>query len=268
MIKIGEFSQINKITVKTLRLYDKLGLLKPKFIDKFTRFRYYDSDQLLLVQRIISLKQIGFSLSEIASILEDKSDFLKKLEQKEIEINCEIEFNREKVSRIKSYINSIKKEKNMNYDVVLKELPEVIVASRRLIIKDYNQLFQAAPEMGEMMKTQGLKCRIPEYCFNIYHDGEYKEKNIDVEICQAVVTPGKETKDLKFKTFPKVKAACIFHKGPYETLGRSYGILINWLKDNNYEPADFFRESYIDGCWNRDNPNDWLTEVQVPIKKK
>jgi len=84
IIKIGEFSQINKITVKTLRLYDKLGILKPKFIDKFTGFRYYDSDQLLLVQRIISLKQIGFSLSEIASILEDKSDLLKKLEQKKL----------------------------------------------------------------------------------------------------------------------------------------------------------------------------------------
>jgi len=268
MIKIGEFSKINKITVKTLRLYDKLELLKPKFIDKFTGFRYYDSDQLLLLQKIICLKQIGFSLLEISSILEDKSDFLKKLEQKEIEINREIERNKEKLSRIKSHISSIKKEKNMNYDVVLKELPEVIVASRRLIIKDYNQLFQAAPEMGEMMKTQGLKCRIPEYCFNIYHDGEYKEKNIDVEICEAVVVPGKDTKDLKFKTFPSVKAACILHKGPYESLGRSYGIIINWLKDNNYEPANFFRESYIDGCWNKNDPYDWLTEIQVPVKKK
>lgn len=268
MIKIGEFSQINKITVKTLRLYDKLGLLKPKFIDKFNGFRYYDSDQLLLVQKIISLRQIGFSLSEIASILEDGSDFLKKLEQKEKVVGCEIEVNKEKLSRIKSYINSVKKEKNMNYNVVLKELPEVIVASRRLIIKDYGQLFQAAPEMGEMMKAQGLKCRVPEYCFNIYHDGEYKEKNIDVEICEAVVTAGKETKDLKFKTFGAVKAACILHQGPYENLGRSYGILINWLKDNDYEPADFFRESYIDGCWNKESPNDWLTEIQVPIKKK
>lgn len=268
MIKIGEFSQINKITVKTLRLYDKLGLIKPKFIDKFTGFRYYDSDQLLLVQKIISLKQIGFSLSEIALILEDGFDFLKKLEQKEKEVACEIEVNKEKLSRIKSYINSIKKEKNMNYDVVLKELPEVIVASRRIIIKDYSDLFKVAPEMGEMMKAQGLKCRMPAYCFNIYHDGEYKEKNIDVEICEAVVAAGKETKDLKFKTITAVKAACILHKGPYETLGKSYGILINWLKDNNYEPADFFRESYIDGCWNKDNPNDWLTEIQVPIKKK
>lgn len=267
MIKIGEFSQINKITVKTLRLYDKLGILKPKFVDKFNGFRYYDSDQLLLVQKIISLKQIGFSLSEIALILEDGIDFLKKLKLKEIEIGHDIDVNKEKISRIKSYINSIKKEKNMNYDVVIKELPEVIVASRRLIIKDYNELFQVAPEMGEMMKSQGLKCLIPEYCFNIYHDGEYKEKNIDVEICEAVVAAGTETKDLKFKTFGAVKAACILHKGPYETLGKSYGILINWLKDNNYEPADFFRESYIDGCWNKESPNDWLTEIQVPIKK-
>lgn len=89
-----------------------------------------------------------------------------------------------------------------------------------------------------------------------------------MEICEAVVKAGVDTKDLKFKSFPKVSAACIYHQGPYENLGQSYGKLLDWLKENNYEPDGFFRESYIDGCWNKNDPNDWLTEIQVPIRKK
>ncbi|WZL71709.1 hypothetical protein QBE52_11375 [Clostridiaceae bacterium 35-E11] len=57
-----------------------------------------------------------------------------------------------------------------------------------------------------------LKCAVPEYCFVIYHDGEYKEKNIDVEFCEAVTTWGKDTHTIKFKQMEKVPmAACVLH---------------------------------------------------------
>ena len=268
MIKIGYFSKISRVTVKALRLYDQIGLLRPKQIDNFTGYRYYDTDQLPMIQKIISLKEIGFSLTEIIEITKNNQGFLERLMIKEKEVKSNLGKEKSKLEKIEKYIEGIKKEKNMDYPIVIKELPEVIVASRRLVIKDYNELFKVAPEMGEMMKAQNLKCAVPAYCFNVYHDGEYKEKDIDVEICEAVVAAGSETKDLKFKKLSKTKAACIYHKGPYEKLGLSYGKLIEWLKDNNYQPIDFFRESYIDGCWNKEDSNEWLTEIQVPIKEK
>lgn len=268
MLKIGYFSKIGKITVKALRLYDEIGLFRPKQIDQFTGYRYYDTDQLPTIQKIISLKEIGFSLIEISEIIRDKTNFLKMLIKKEKEIKTNLLGEKEKLRKIDRYIDDLKKEKNMDYPVVIKELPEVIVALRRLVIKNYNELFKVAPEMGEMMKAQNLKCAVPEYCFNIYHDGEYREENIDVEICEAIEKAGVETEELKFKKLEKVLAACIYHKGPYEKLGLTYGKLIDWLKENNYEADGFFRESYIDGCWNKDDPNEWLTEIQVPIKKK
>jgi len=76
------------------------------------------------------------------------------------------------------------------------------------------------------MKVQNLKCAVPEYCFNIYHDGEYKEKDIDVEICEAVVKAGTDTDELKFKTFKKTTAVCIYYKGPYENLGQQVSYLL------------------------------------------
>ena len=83
-----------------------------------------------------------------------------------------------------------------------------------------------------------------EYCFTIYHDGEYRESDIDVEICEAVEAPCRESEKVKFKTVPSVpEAACLLHRGPYETLRESYNRLFSWIDENGYEAADNPRES-------------------------
>lgn len=64
------------------------------------------------------------------------------------------------------------------------------------------------------------------------------------------------------------QAACALHKGPYETLGRAYGAVVKWIESNGYEITNLPRESFIDGIWNKESPEDWLTEIQFPIRKK
>lgn len=109
---------------------------------------------------------------------------------------------------------------------------------------------------------------LPEYCFIIYHDGEYKEKDIDVEYCEAVDRMGVDTDDIKFKKIESVTAVSVMHKGPYSGLGKAYAYIFKWIEDNGYTVIDNPRESYIDGIWNKESEEDWLTELQVPIMKK
>ena len=71
MFRIGEFSQMAQVTIRTLRHYDELGLLKPVHIDRFTDYRYYTIEQLLQLNRILVLKDLGFSLEQIARSLKD-----------------------------------------------------------------------------------------------------------------------------------------------------------------------------------------------------
>src|SRR5215212_161143 len=71
MFRIGEFSQIARVTIDTLRHYDALGLLKPEKVDGFTGYRYYSARQLSSLNRILALKEIGFSLQEIARIFQE-----------------------------------------------------------------------------------------------------------------------------------------------------------------------------------------------------
>ena len=156
----------------------------------------------------------------------------------------------------------------MDTQIVLKALPEVIVASMRTTVQDYNAFFEIVPRMGEYMKSVGAVCRTPEYCFTIFHDDEYREEEIDVEICEAVVEPRKDSQTVRFRTIDGASAAaCIQHRGPYETLGESYNRLFRWIEENGYVRADHPRESYIDGIWNRDEEAEWLTEIQVPVAR-
>lgn len=271
MFKIGVFSKMNRITVKALRHYDELGLLNPCHVDETTGYRYYSSDQLLRLHRILALKQIGFSLNEIIHMMErDMSveEMTAFLEGKQSAISKSIEDEQVKLNQVKSYLNILKQEvMHMSYNVIVKELPEIIVASMRRRIPNYDAFNTIYPEMGRYMKEQKVKCAIPEYCFTMYHDGEYKESDIDVEICESVMDFGKDSDMMQFKKLDTVKtAACVIHKGPYSTIGLAYGTVMKWIEGNGYESIGLPRESYIDGIWNKADAEEWITEIQIPVK--
>lgn len=273
MYKIGVFSQMNKITVKTLRYYDDIGLLKPCYVDETTGYRYYSSDQLLSLHRILALKQIGFSLGEIIEVMDKNMStdrMIDYLEGKQSAISKTIEDEQSKLNQVQSYLKNLKQGViPMMYDVILKELPEIIVASLRTRIPNYEAFNTIYPEMGKYMEEQKVKCATPGYCFTLYHDGEYKESDIDVEICESVTHFAQDSDKVKFKKMEAVKtAACVIHKGPYRTIGLGYGAVMKWIEESGYDITGLPRESYIEGIWNQDNPEEWLTEIQIPVKLK
>lgn len=280
MYKIGLFSKINKITVKTLRYYDEMGLLKPAYVDPETGYRYYTSDQLPDIHRIRVLRSIGFSIDEILLILKDKhnqnsdksiSRLEKIFENRRHELEQTITVSNVQLLQINHYLKDMKEDIVMKNEVLIKELPEVIVFSKRTVISTYDDYFQLAPAIGAEIAeaNPGLTCAEPEYCFVIYHDGEYKEKDIDIEFCEAVTQWGKDTDTIKFKKINRVpEAACIYHKGAYKSISEAYGAVFKWIEKNGYIPCDNPRESYIDGIWNKEKEEDWLTEIQVPVTKR
>ena len=269
MYSIGEFSKINRITPKTLRHYDRIGLLKPGRVDDWTGYRYYSASQLPRIDRILKLKSLGFSLEEIRSIMQGSGPITTLLQRQEQRLKAQLHETETRIEKLREYLHKLEGGAHMNTDVRIKELPEVTVASMRTKVPGYETFFEIIPKMGAYMESVGAVCREPEYCFTIYHDGEYRESDIDVEICEAVEAECQESEKVKFKTIAAVpKAACLEHHGSYDTLRETYNQLFSWIEQNGYEPVDNPRESYIDGIWNREDPAEWLTEVQLPVKKK
>jgi len=269
LYRIGLFSQISKTTIKTLRYYDEIGLLKPAQIDDVNGYRYYTSDQLFTLHRIVALRQIGLSLDEVAAVLKG-APAGEIIRQRKEEVAAQLREMQDQLSRLDHFIHTTREENKMKYSAVIKELPECIVYTKRFIAPDYDSYFNLIPAIGKEVRAANpdLKCAVPEYCFIEYHDGEYREKDIDIEYHEAVERFGNETGTIKFKRIPALTALAVMHRGPYAGLKDAYAFAFKWIEENGYTMAGNPRESYIDGIWNREDEADWLTELQIPVVKK
>jgi DNA-binding transcriptional MerR regulator/predicted transcriptional regulator YdeE len=268
MYRIGEFSKLGKATVKTLRYYDEVGLLTPARTDEWTGYRYYETEQLFRLQEIVSLRQMGFSIPEISEVIGGRDDD-GIVKRRKAELEEEQRALTDRLTRLRHYISRKKEGQFMEYQIAVKEVPACTVFSYRTVIPEYGALMSLMPEIGARVAAANpqVRCAEPEYCFIVYHDGEYREKDIDIEICQAVTTRGKDADGVVFKEMPAVTVASVYHRGPYEKLGAAYAALSAWIGANGYAPAGEPRESYIDGIWNKESQDDWLTEVQLPVRK-
>ena len=145
---------------------------------------------------------------------------------------------------------------------------EKIVYYTEKRLENYSDMMHVIPAIGEEFKklNPNLKCAEPPYEFCEYPDGEYRENNVLIRHVEAVTDFGQESENIKFKKLPAVKVLSIFHKGAYEQLGEAYAFIMKYAEENGYKIAGFSRECYIDGIWNKDSVDDWLTEIQLPIE--
>ena len=268
MFRIGEFSKLSKTTVKALRYYDEIRLLEPEKVD-LARYRYYTTGQLVKLHYIQSLQQAGLSLDEIKKIISGE-DTAAILEKRRAELETELREKTDQLSRIDFLLQGKEDEYFMNYQATIKEIPECIVYSKKMTIPNYDAYFTEIPAIGAECAAANpdLKCTVPGYCFVVYLDAEYREKDINVEYCEAVDKFGNEVGGIKFKKMPAITAVSVMHKGSYRDLGRAYAFVFKWIEENGYTVTGSPRESYIDGIWNKESDDEWLSEIQVPVMKK
>lgn len=263
MIKIGEFSKLSHLTVKALRFYEKEGLLEPMSIDEWTGYRFYETSQLEEAAQIKAYRQLDLSIDEIKAIKNGADKMVILAAKAEVLKN-----QRQAIDMRLSVINHILEEQEMKYQVTIKVIPPAIVYYSEFKLKTYSDLIKIIPELGEKCKklNPDLKCAEPAYEFCEYLDGEYKETDIMVRHNEAVEKIGIESDMIKFKEIPATKVLCIFHKGGYDKIGAAYAYIMKYAEENGYKIAGLSRESYIDGIWNKDSVDEWLTEIQLPIE--
>lgn len=264
LYKIGMFAQMNHITVKALRFYEEQGLLVPAYIDGENGYRYYTMNQMETIHQILAMKQAGFSIDDI-KLIRNGTDEEVMLKKKKNQLMLKISELTRQVAVIDSYLED--RDLSLNASVLVKKIPACIVAACEKTIDSYDQLFEVMPEMGAEMEALGCECALPEYCFTRYLDSVYKDENIRIEACEAVTELKENTGKLRFYETEEITAACIFHKGSYADFPRSYAIVLKFIEENGYEIAGNIRESYIDGVWNKDSEEEWLSEIQIPVRK-
>src|SRR5688500_14556884 len=259
MFRIGEFSQITRVTVDTLRYYDAIGLLKPAKVDPFTSYRYYSAKQLMSLNRSLALKEIGFSLEEIARILHEKpsNDELRgMLKAQLVQAERDVQTAQLRRERILARLNNLNLEDNMpTYEVTLKPAEKLTVAAIREIVPTIEQMPQRCSEMFDTIDRWIRANNVPAGpAMTIYYNEGFARENIDTE-CACIITDpdaGKtarsdETVVLKQIDTVPMLASTIVTDGFYkkvEGLTPAYQAVAQWIEENGYRIAGPPRELF------------------------
>jgi DNA-binding transcriptional MerR regulator len=280
MFRIGDFSQLGQVSIRTLRLYDEMGLLKPAQIDKFTGYRYYSIEQLPRLNRILALKDLGLSLDQIGDLLKRDlpPDQLRgMLVLKQAEIAQELRSMQAQMRRVEARLKQIEREGRPQYEVVLKSVEGQTIASCRRLVPGLDVMVDYRCEMYRALyrwlEDRAIERLEPELA--IYYNTEYVERDIDMELATPIdPTALKDSRALPeaiaVSELPTVEMmASVIHKGDMWDIGQAMVALYSWIGSHGYASAGPYRELHL--FWREleiddDDFGNIVIEMQIPVR--
>lgn len=278
MFRIGEFSQIARVTIDTLRHYDELGLLKPANVDPFTGYRYYSARQLVPLNRILALKEVGFSLEEIARILQEQltaEQLRGMLKAQLVRAESEIQIAQLRRERILARLNFLESEETMPaYEITLKPVEKQMIAAIREVVPAIEQMPQRCSEMFDTLGRWIQSKRLPVGpAMTIYYNEGFARENIDTECALILlnpatvkaITPDKPIEVREMGVIPLVASTVVtdnFYK-KVDGLTPAYNALAKWIEENSYQIVGPPRELF----YGSPESGEMTAEVQFPVKK-
>lgn len=271
MIQIGTFSKLSRVSIKTLRYYDNMDLLKPVYVDEWTGYRYYAFEQLPRLNRILALKDLGFSLAEIGKLLDEDVSLEQlrgMLRVRQSEAQRRLNEEQERLARIEARLKQIELEDKMSeYDVVIKQVDPITVACLREVIPSYSKQGVLWNALDGYLAMHHIRPSGP--CFTIYLDEEYKESEVDAMVCEPINVDLAESSKVKVQQLPGTETmACTVHHGPFTTIGEAHNAILKWIEDNGFRVNGPEREIYLNPAkaGSQTDPKT-VTEIQYPVEK-
>jgi DNA-binding transcriptional MerR regulator len=272
MFKIGEFSKLVRVSARMLRHYEKCGLLYPAEKDHLTGYRLYSVKQIPLLNKIVRLRDTGFNIDEIRSILPyfEDANFLKKvLQKKATDIQAVISLEQSQLKRVMDMSIQIQEGNyTMVYDVELKALPEVKVLSLKEVIGDYSEEESLWAKLYQFVAENKVPISADKGAYSVYLDDEYKERNVEIEISLPVKELGESDNEFVFQRLGAIPlAATIKFSGSYENYGFAMEKLGTWIEENNFEILGNLRGVALHDLKTTTNLDEYLTELQIAVRR-
>ncbi|MGB3440273.1 MAG: MerR family transcriptional regulator [Actinophytocola sp.] len=268
MFSIGDFARHGRVSVRMLRHYDAIGLLRPASVDPHSGYRGYTAAQLSRLNRVVALKDLGFTLEQVASIIDEKvgiDELRGMLRLRHAELRNQLVADQARLAAVEARLRSIETEGAMPiHDVQVKKVPPVRVAEVSGVAAGFepasitpviNPLYE---ELFWHLKAAGVEPVGPMIAY--YEDAPDGgvlvhatcPVNVDaVEGATVVDLPGIE------------RAATIVHHGAMNNVLSTIQTLATWIEENGHTSAGYNREVYLE-CTG--DLNTWVTELQEPLK--
>lgn len=272
MLSIGEFSNICKVSTKTLRYYAEIGLLEPSEVNPENGYRYYAIEQLEKMLFINRLKAYSFSLDDIKTILQseeiqDDNLYLAFIHRKK-EIEKQVHSYRRLLTQLEGDISAIERGKSiMSYmdeiDVRLVDVPKMYLLSIRKMVQAEDYPTEYIKCYGKLFKRIAVdKLTMSGSPMILFHSAEYSPAGLDTEFAIPVQEYVTGTRDF-------CPGLCIktVVRGAYSELSSVYTKQIEWTEKEGYQNTNALFEVYITDPSQIADVKDNITEVYYPVKK-
>lgn len=271
MFTIGDFATLGRVSVRMLRHYDAIGLLRPVRVDQFTGYRFYEADQLKRLNRLIALKDLGFTLAQVAEIMDAKVDTVElrgMLRLRQAELAERISADADRLGRIEARLLMIEREGAMSTkNVTVKTVAPVRIASVSGIAESYDHedvgpvaksLFDELFGALELDQVSPAGMAIATY---VPAGGERLTVTAACPVGGDVAVDSLQITELDGIE----QAACYVHHGTMVTIDEGYQILATWIEDNGYRTDGTAREVYL--VTYPEPEERWQTELQMPVTR-
>ena len=275
MFKIGDFSRLTQVSVKTLHHYDEIGLFCPAQVDRFTGYRYYSAEQLPRLMQILALKGAGFALDQIKQLVDGPltaAQVRALIEARRIDLLNELKLQQIRVRHIDFLLRQVTEDGTMSdVQVILKPIGEVWLAGAREVIEPTQmreRCIALSQEIDRYIGTHGLKVTSPSMA--LYYDSS--ATGIDTVMAYYVEKPAPVPPTeghSQVQELPAVpQMACAVYHGSYDDFAAVRGVynaVTRWIEENGYRLNGPIREIYV-------QTPDWSTadriglmELQFPV---
>jgi predicted transcriptional regulator YdeE/DNA-binding transcriptional MerR regulator len=272
MLKIGDFSKLAQVSVKTLRYYDELGLLRPDWVDRYTGYRYYALQQLPRLNRILALRELGFPLVQIAHLLREDlpaSELQRLMKLRQAELEHQVQAEQARLDRVAARLRQIEQEgRQPHYEVLVKPVQPRLVAGIRDTIAGYRDIGILAGELRSYLQGRGVAPSPLSPCLAVYYDAEYLDRGADVEVAVPLEDRVRGNARVTVHELPGSAAvASVVHQGRYDRISAAYRALMAWTLTNGYRAGGPNREIYLQGFESGPDLSSYVTELQLPVQQ-
>jgi DNA-binding transcriptional MerR regulator len=275
MFAIGEFARHGRVSVRMLHHYDAIGLLAPARVDQATGYRFYEASQLSRLNRIVALRNLGFTLQQVGSILDDQisgAELRGMLILRQAELSEQLAADAARLAQVEARLLAIESEASEPPAVVVKRIPAVRVAELTGAAAGYEPQFitpviqSLYHELPQRLCAAGITITGPGVAY--YDDADGDAGAITVHAALPIADRAEVRPDHGRPDFGVVDlsglpaAASLIHHGSMDGVLPSIQALARWIDANGYRSLGYARELTLK---HGDVRVDWVTELQEPI---
>jgi DNA-binding transcriptional MerR regulator len=271
VLAIGDFARLGRVSVRMLRHYDAIGLLRPAHVDPATGYRSYRAAQLAELNRIVAFKDLGFTLEQVRAMLDDQvgpEQIRGMLALRRADLQIAVAADTQRLAQIEARLRAIELDGQLPaHEVVVKRLPAIRMAELVATVGSFHPddigpvIHPLCAELGHRLAAAQVTPAGRLTCY--YETAPGPDGAVIAHAAVPIAAEhGADLNGLSIADLPAAEHATLVHRGSMDLVLPAWQALARWIDANGYRPGNRSRELYLE-C--PADPAQWVTELQEPV---